>query len=304
MTERGTTHRLLDDGTLSLTCTPDAAPLIAGWVPIGLRPSSAPGTAEIAMRVGTVDAPGKAAETLRLLDLSAWVVGDVAHLHHPSGAGGRVELRARHAEIALSAGAVDAVEPILTLTAALLIGRSGCALVHAAAVVAPSGGVWLLVGDSHAGKSSTVATLALGGWGYLSDDQVVIGEQRGRIVAEGWCRPFNLDAGWDDSEVTGRRVASGTVPSGRVAGPKELSGILLPSVVPDRPTALAPASSADGFEALIRQSPWLLADRAAAPSAVELLTGVARLPVRRLSLGRDSYRRPEKLVAALAAVVR
>ncbi|MGH7531847.1 MAG: hypothetical protein ACREL4_01035 [Gemmatimonadales bacterium] len=304
MTERGPTHLLLDDGTLSLTSTPDAAPLIAGWLPVGLRPSSAPATAEIVVTIGAVAMPSGVASTLRLLDVDAWVDGDAARFHHPSGAGGRVDLRARRAEIVLSPAAADAVEPMLTLSAALLIGRSGRALVHAAAVVSPSEGVWLLVGDSHAGKSSTVATLALGGWGYLSDDQVVIGERDGEVVAEGWCRPFNLDAGWDDGAVTGRRVASSVIPAGRVPGPRRLAGVLLPAVLPDGPTTLAPATSADAFEALVRQSPWLLADRAAAPSAVALLTRVAQLSVRGLSLGLDGYRRPERLVAALADVAR
>lgn len=304
MTGRGTAHQLLHNGSLSLACTADAAPLIAGWMPHGLRSGSAPAAAEIAVSIGAVAAVREGPPTLRLLDVVAWVEGEAAHLHHPSGAGGSVDLRARRAEVALVAGAVDAVEPILTFTAALLLGRLERALAHAAAVVSPSGDVWLLVGDSHAGKSSTVATLALGGWGYLSDDQVVIGDREGAIAVEGWCRPFNLDAGWGDGTVTGRRVASATLPSGQVSGPQRLSGILLPAVTADRPTALAPATAAEGFEALIRQSPWLLADRVAAPSVVTLLTRVARLPVRRLSLGRDSYHRPDRLVAALAEIGR
>ena len=302
MIDRGPATLLLHDGTLSLTCTPDARPLIAGWMPIGLRQDPAPAGAEISVRVGVVAPMRVPSSTLRLLAAKAWIEGDVAHLHHPSGAGGGVDLRTGRADIALVADAADAVEPILTLAAALLIGRLGRALVHSAAVVAPSGRAWLLVGDSHAGKSSTVATLALAGWGYLSDDQVVLSQPAGQVVVEGWCRPFNLDVGWERGESVGRREPRPVLQSGQNSGQHGLAGMLLPHVTPESPTALTPATSADGFEALVRQSPWLLADRSVAPSVVALLTSAARLAVRHLSLGRDSYHRPDRLIEVLTVL--
>src|SRR5207245_6776974 len=66
------------------------------------------------------------------------------------------------------------VYSMLTVATALLLAGLGRALVHAAAVVHPDGGAWLLVGDARSGKSTTCATLVSAGWGYLSDDQVVL----------------------------------------------------------------------------------------------------------------------------------
>ena len=62
----------------------------------------------------------------------------------------------------------------LTLSSALLLGRIGRALIHAAAVVDPFDRGWLLVGDSHAGKTTTCATLISAGWRFVADDQVVL----------------------------------------------------------------------------------------------------------------------------------
>ena len=270
-------------------------------MPLGLVPAESPAAADIAVSVGEGTAAPDGRPTLRLLDVAAWVDGDGVVIHHPSGAGGRVDLEARRAMLSLTARAPDAVEPALTLAAALLIGRAGRALVHAAAVVAPSGGAWLLVGDSHAGKSTTVATLALAGWRYLSDDQVVVAERDRMLRVEGWRRAFNLDAEWDAGAVSGRRVG-GVAVEGAVTREWRVAGTLLPRVDAECPTALHTATAAEGFEALVRQSPWLLADRTIARDASRRLERVAQLPVRRLMLGRDSYRRPDHLTAILATL--
>ncbi|MFI5236051.1 MAG: hypothetical protein ACHQXA_10090, partial [Gemmatimonadales bacterium] len=134
--------------------------------------------------------------TLSLFDVRCWVDGNQAELRDRSPASASIDLVCGQAAVALSPLGPDATEPLLTVSAAFLLGRAGKALVHAAAVVDQAGRAWLLVGDSHAGKSSATATLLLGGWEYLSDDQVVV-ERRGEVLwAEGWRRAFNLDEGW------------------------------------------------------------------------------------------------------------
>jgi hypothetical protein len=271
-------------------------------MPLGLVTVESPAAADIAVAVGAGTVAPDGRPTLRLLDVGAWVEGDGVVIHHPSGAGGRVDLEARRAMLSLTGRAPDAVEPALTLAAALLLGRAGRALVHAAAVVAPSGGAWLLVGDSHAGKSTTVATLSLAGWRYLSDDQVVVAERDGMLRVEGWRRAFNLDAEWEMGAVSGRR-AGGVAVDGAVPGEWPVAGTLLLRVEAERPTGLHPATAAEGFQALVRQSPWLLADRAIVRDAARRLERLAQLPVRHLALGRDSYRRPDQLRAVLAPLV-
>ena len=155
---------------------------------------------------------------------------------------------------------------MLTLSAAFLVGRLGGALVHAGGVVDPEGRAWLLVGDTHAGKTTTCVSLVRRAAGaILADDQVVlrIGDD-GALVAEGWPRRAHLDEGFRDAVVTGHARHGG---SPRAWGDRwlpraPLGGVLLPAVNADRPTSLAVAADAAAFTALVRQSPWLMADRA------------------------------------------
>src|SRR5256885_14550590 len=99
---------------------------------------------------------------------------------------------------------------MLTISAALLCAGLGRALLHAAAVLAPDGTAWLLVGDARAGKSTTCANLARvgggggGGWGFLSDDQGVLAATEQGVVGGGGLRSFPLGEGWERGEVPGR----------------------------------------------------------------------------------------------------
>jgi hypothetical protein len=70
-------------------------------------------------------------------------------------------------------------------------------------------------------------------------------------------------------------------------------------VEPGLPTALEPIAPSDALAALLRQSPWLLADAGAAAAVLSLLRQAALLPARSLRLGRDSYADPAVLAAVL-----
>jgi hypothetical protein len=293
-----TTWRLTADGAFTISGRGDA---LEGWLSKG-SVEAPHGTAHLeilAAPLGLV--PPAAPSTLSLLDVACWIHGDAALLHTPDGASdGSLDL-GRH--VGRVGAAPDAhLEPLLTIATALLLGRLGRALVHAAGVVAPGGDVWLLVGDTHAGKSTTTATLVRGGWGWIADDQVVLSSGAGGVIAEGWPRTPNLDADYAGGRIAGRRVPS-EFAAPPVLGPQRIAGVLLPTITPDQSTSLAPATAADVFTALVRQSPWLLADREVAPAVTELLRRAASLPVHHLGLGRDSYARPEVLSRALAPLV-
>jgi hypothetical protein len=237
--------------------------------------------------------------------------GDVLHLAGTSSAQGRIELGAKRATISTSPAATSQADAraldvysMLTLSAAFLVGRLGGALVHAGGVVDPEGGAWLLVGDTHAGKTTTcVSLVAAGGWRFLADDQVVLRTgSDGALVAEGWPRRAHLDEGFRDAVVTGARA---TVDLRARWGDRwmpraPLAGVLLPEVRAERPTALAVATDAAAFTALVRQSPWLMADRGMAADVMELLREAASRPAFSLSLGRDSYARGDVLAERLA----
>lgn len=201
---------------------------------------------------------------------------------------------------------------MLTVTAALLLGRLGRTPVHAGAVVTPSGGALLLAGDARAGKSTTCVNLIAAGWDYLSDDQVVLyraGEDspaKNAIWAEGWPRAFHLDEGWERGVSTGNRRDFDPTGIGggnwRRAAP--LEGLLFPVVRAEQPTRLTAITPADALARLIRQTPWLLVDRETAPELLALLSETARLPAHELSLGLDTYDDPERLSDRIAAPAR
>jgi len=166
---------------------------------------------------------------------------------------------------------------MLTISAAFLLARLERALVHAAAVVAPDGDAWLLVGDARSGKSTTCATLAAAGWGYVSDDQVVLAAREDGVEVEGWLRPFHLDRNGEGGEPTGERREVTPAELG-LAGWRRtapLAGVILPSVAAREATVLTPVPAAAALAGGAQLgagvvSPVVCADR------VEQVAGVAQ----------------------------
>jgi hypothetical protein len=77
--------------------------------------------------------------------------------------------------------------------------------------------------------------------------------------------------------------------------------LVFPSVEENRPTELTALSPGEALAGLLRQSPWLLVNRTAAPAVLALLQqGVATTASYRLRLGLDTYRDGERLSACLA----
>ncbi len=252
--------------------------------------------------------PGRAA-TFTLGSVRAWVDdGDSCLLLGSAGCVGRVVREEARATLIVPPEvikqAVSDVYALLTISSALLIGGLGGALIHAGAVVHPTGGAWLLVGDSHSGKSTTCAGLIRAGWGFLSDDHVVLLPTGAGIELEGWLRPFHLDEGWEAGEIRGRRttVDPDRLAPGRWRRTGSLAGFLVTEVRPNVPTRLERLARADGLASLIRQSPWLLTDRVSANSGLPFLTSVAAGPCFALRLGKDTYGAPERLSAVLDAL--
>src|SRR5439155_2770331 len=189
---------LVADGALRLALERSLYRLAERWIPQGLgEPGDAPARAMISVRASPVPLRRPTERpTLMLGGVAVWVDQDraVALLRGavPSS-GGVLSLAAGRARLQVDATGAPAVAAdlysMLTASAALLLAGLGRALVHAAAVVASDGGTWLLAGDARAGKSTTCATLASAGWGYLSDDQVVLTSRQDGIEVEGWLRP-------------------------------------------------------------------------------------------------------------------
>jgi hypothetical protein len=304
---------LLQDGLLRLEVHPPLLAALARWLPQVPEDTPADPAGPV-IRVLYADAPSPArpaeARTLELGTVAGWVQGDRTLLLGPVGVYGMVDLAAGEAELRVPEGA-DAFRVMwalyagATLACALLLGRMNRALVHAAAVVPPDGGAWLLVGDTHAGKTTTTANLVRAGWRYVSDDHVVLHhDAAGRLAVEGLPRPFHLDEGWEEGVVHRRRGS--TDARERFPGAWQrtapLAGLLFPRVHADEATALSPFGAPDALGALLRQSPWLLADRGCAPRVLALMREAALLPAHALRLGLDTYADPALLAERLGGL--
>lgn len=299
-------HAVLADGVLALSVDSTCRPLLGSWLPFGAAAAAASGPVGASIAIASTPDAGRprvpsVPSTLRIGDVRAWVQDDTALLIGGTGAIGRIDQTRRHADVRVPSRRGEAaadLQPMLTIAAALLLGRLGRILLHAGAVVADDGRAWLVVGDARSGKSTTCVSLASSGWQLLSDDQVVLhASGEGGLMAEGWLRPLHLDEGWSTGKPTGSRT---TIPPPALGlrittGLVEIAGTLHTSVTAARPSAVSIMTAGESFIGLVRQSPWLLADRAAAPAIVERLSALARLPRRAVSLGRDTFGRPRAL---------
>jgi hypothetical protein len=305
---------LVADGALVLRVEPGVRAAVLPWIPRGRSPRSESITPRATLSVeqsGVDDSLARLAitnrqPTLTLGGVSAYVEGDDVWIHGPSRISGRANLAQREARVAIDSATtppapLSAVHGALTLVSALLLGRIDRALVHAAAVVDARGRGWLLVGDTHSGKTTTCATLIAAGWRYVADDQVVIDDSPSGLEAEGWPREAHLDRGWSSGRVTRTREAAdlSNIREDAWQDRVRVHGAWFTSVDADRPTTARHIAPADALGQLIRQSPWLLADSATAASSLALLSRVAAMPCAALSLGGDCYADGERLVRCL-----
>jgi hypothetical protein len=293
---------LLSDGSMTLRVDRDAWADVEAWVPrIPVTPPGAAARATITVVVGEPSfVPPGEPPTLQLRSVAGWVErsGRVLLQDANGHLSAVVDPSARSAAVRLGGSSTVgerglAIFAGLTLTAALVLGSLNRSLVHAGAVVAPAGGAWLLVGGTFSGKTTTCVSLMRDGWGYVSDDHVVLSKDAAGPRVEGWPRRFNLDDGYDAGSSSGRRsrVEPDSLGPGGWCREARLSGLLFPSVRPEHPTSLVPIGVAGAFGGLLRQSPWLLADPVSAPGLLKLIESAARLPAFELRLGKDSFRK-------------
>lgn len=108
----------------------------------------------------------------------------------------RAELRLTHGRLIRGPGYAAAPRPtrqLLARVGAMLKLREHARYhVHAAGVVAPDGGAWLLTGESGCGKSTLTYALARRGWPVLGDDGVVLERTSPGPIAHGWHEPLRV----------------------------------------------------------------------------------------------------------------
>lgn len=166
--------------------------------------------------------------------------------------------------------------------AILRLRARGRYLVHAAAVVDPSGGAWLLAGDGGSGKSTLAWVLVRQGWSLLGDDGVLIEDADEGLVARAWRDPLRVSLSlaerFPELEALAPRVATRD-PRARVPVEREVvrkAGVrtllLLERSDRDRVLRVGPAVA---LASLVRHSPWVLIDDEDAPRHLSVLAAAA-----------------------------
>jgi hypothetical protein len=152
--------------------------------------------------------------------------------------------------------------------------RYGLFDLHSAGVVDPeSGKAVLVVGHSGSGKSTLASQLALSGWSYLCDDEVLLSLDDDTVEARGFRSFFALRNAngafkhcFEPETVYGSRRVSHSV-----------AGLLLfVSVSGESETRLKPLTQAESMTRLLRACPWATYDVSIAGANLEVLSTLAR----------------------------
>jgi hypothetical protein len=198
-----------------------------------------------------------------------------------------------------------------------LLRPLGLYALHAAGMVTPHGQGLLIVGPSGSGKSTLALGLVRQGWGYLSDDAVLLRGQSHAVEALALRKPFSIEArvagAYADlplgaahcapSEGRKRRVCvAEAYPAQHIARccPQLL---LFAQVVPDQCSSLCVLDRVPELQGLLAQSgPPLFDRRTMAPHLAVLSRLVHQTRIYTLRAGRDLYQQPGLLGPLLAAI--
>lgn len=168
--------------------------------------------------------------------------------------------------------------------------RSGMFELHSAGVVDPVQGVGaLFIGPSGSGKSTLTMQLAAAGWKYLSDDQLLLSLDHGKVVARGFRSFFAVAE--TSARTRGRSKASfepaTLFPSAYIEDivPRALFFTSLANASETRVTGL---SQIETMMRLLSACPWATYDKATAAENLQMLSQLARQTLAfDLAAGRD-----------------
>ena len=182
-------------------------------------------------------------------------------------------------------------DPLLATIASFAVcaglRRFGLFDLHSAGVVNPESdqGV-LIVGPSGSGKSTLALQLALAGWPYLSDDNLLLSLVDGEVEARGF-RSFFAVSGEPSSSL--KNCFEPEVVFGSQRRAQASPGVLLfTHLSGEEKTRLNKLTQAETMTRLIRACPWATYDTAIASANLDVLSALARQATGfDLSAGRD-----------------
>jgi hypothetical protein len=157
--------------------------------------------------------------------------------------------------------------------------RFGMFELHGAGVVEPNSGAGvLIVGPSGSGKSTLTSRLAGAGWGYLSDDEMLLSLNDGAVEARGFRSFFALAPAsvgqsngamkncFEPADVFAKPRVSEVVPR----------FLFFTAISGDDTTTVRELAQAETMARLIRACPWASYDTAIAVPNLDLLSRLAR----------------------------
>ena len=168
-------------------------------------------------------------------------------------------------------------DPLLARVASFAVcaalRRFGLFDVHSAGVVNPESGKGvLIVGPSGSGKSTLALQLALAGWPYLSDDELLLSLVDGEVEARGFRSFFAVSSGEQFKDCFEPEIVFGSQRR-REAAPGSLLFVRLSG---EQNSQLSKLTQAETMARLIRACPWATYDTAIAGANLEVLSALAR----------------------------
>lgn len=188
--------------------------------------------------------------------------------------------------------------------------RVGLYELHSAGVVEPTNNVAaLIIGASNSGKSTLTTRLVSEGWGYLSDDMLLLNENQGKIKARGLRRRFSISPRvveeWELprlKDALSEPIASDPTKcylDPRLAFPNSFieqcipSVLLFPLIIGEPSSRMEKISQSSAMMKLIDACAWARLDRAIAHDYLQVLASLARQSVGWvLYAGRDLMKKP------------
>jgi hypothetical protein len=163
---------------------------------------------------------------------------------------------------------------VSSFAACAALRRFGVFELHSAGMIHPESekGV-LIIGPSGRGKSTLAVQLAMAGWPYLSDDELLLSLVNGEVEVRGFRNFFAVNDGEDRFKTCFEPEA--VFASGRRL--KASPGVLLyTNVSGEQKTRLRKLTQAESMARLIRACPWATYDRSIASANLEVLSKLAR----------------------------
>lgn len=151
--------------------------------------------------------------------------------------------------------------------------RFGIFELHSAGVVVPDTdtGV-LIIGSSGSGKSTLTSQLATSGWGYLSDDELLLSSVAEKVAARGFRSFFALR---QDGPLKNCFEPGDVFNSRRIAS-ADPGYLLFTTIQREDKTRLHELTQAETMSRLIRACPWASYDTHVAGPYLEILSRLAR----------------------------